>query len=317
MTADRIKICFSIFILVGFILLGAVACKSGGLKPLVPPNADSSDHDQPVELGYTVDSATYTYKTTGAEALKLDIFSPEIKDGAGKSLPVIILFHGGGWRSGGRGSFRWQCRYLAQHGIVGVTADYRFIDKNAQGVGSTKEICIWDAKSAVRWVRSHAGELHINPDKVILGGGSAGGHLATMVALDTTMNDPTDDVTISTKALALVLFNPAYRIHEKAMSEPYNRVSSATPPTIMFFGRDDATWKPGGDSLYALLKQKGIKSEMWIADGQAHAFFNKEPWRSATCIKAHAFLVECGLMQGLVLEMPSGGTLVPEINKNH
>jgi acetyl esterase/lipase len=246
----------------------------------------------------------------GTKELKLNVFSPVADEHPEVLLPAIIFFHGGGWVSGNRTYFNRQCRYFAKHGMVAVTADYRLMKKGAAGIDGTKEICIRDAKSATRWVRSHSAALHIDLNKIIVGGGSAGGYLATMATLDHQINDPLDDTTISTHANALVLFNPAYNLRRRALLQPFRLVSAEVPPVIMFFGSKDK-WKHAADTLYAMLKNAGVKSEMWVANGQTHAFFNKNPWNLATCVKAHEFLVECGLMKaGKIPGTPSGGTLV-------
>ncbi len=233
---------------------------------------------------------TYVYKTTGTGELKLDVFQPAKADVGAGSLPVIILFHGGNWISGERNYLAWQCRYFASHGIVAVTAAYRFMSAGDGG----KKICIMDVKTAVRWVKKHAAELQVDNNKIILGGGSAGAHLATMAALNTTINDPSDDTTVSTNANALVLFNPAYNVDEDPDLQPFACSPAQVPPTILFFGNKDK-WKPAADKFFNGVKKNG-NSEMWIAEGQAHAFFNKDPWNLATCVQAHIFLYELGLM---------------------
>jgi len=66
-----------------------------------------------------------------------------------------------------------------------------------------------DAKSAMRFIRKHADEFQIDPDKIIASGGSAGGHLAAATALIDGYNDPSDDLSISSKPSALVLLTPS------------------------------------------------------------------------------------------------------------
>jgi len=124
----------------------------------------------------------YVYKNAGSNELKLDVFSPVA---AGKSRPVIILFHGGSWVSGQRDQLYWQCKYFVQQGMVAITADYRLIGQDT----TRKDICIMDAKSAIRWVKSHAALLNIDSGMVITGGASAGGHLAIMTVLNPGLYD--------------------------------------------------------------------------------------------------------------------------------
>ncbi|GAA4304814.1 alpha/beta hydrolase [Compostibacter hankyongensis] len=238
---------------------------------------------------------TYTYKQAGTRALQLEVFTPSFPRGSG-GYPVIILFHGGGWVGGKRQSMEQECRYFAGRGMVAVTASYRFMDRKAQGIAGTKEICLRDAKSAIRWVRSHAAMLGIDTAKVVLGGGSAGGHLATMAALDRRVNDPQDDTTISTRALALVLYNPAYSPGEDPALQPFDKLSRQTPPAILFYGDGDTKWGPPGEQFYGELKKRQVTTELWIAPEQKHGFYNKPEWSLATCIKADAFLVRLGIL---------------------
>ncbi|MBS1605257.1 MAG: alpha/beta hydrolase [Bacteroidetes bacterium] len=237
---------------------------------------------------------TYVYKTVGAEELQLDVFVPET---AASTHSVIILFHGGSWISGDRHQLYQQCRYFAQRGMVAVTADYRLLNRaTASKNGSDKDSLIADAKSAVRWVKKHAAEWHIDPERIILGGASAGGHLATMAVLNDAIDDPRDDRSITITARALVLFNPAYNPSEDAAVQPYAFAGRRIPPVVFFYGSKDK-WKPAGDSLRTQLKKTGADCELWVADGQVHGFFNKAPWTEATCTKAQAFLCRLGLMQ--------------------
>lgn len=234
----------------------------------------------------------YTYKTVGAQDLKLDVFTPE---DAVASHPAIILFHGGSWISGDRSQLYMQCRFFAQQGMVAVTADYRLLKKEtAAKNGSDKDSLIADAKSAVRWVRAHAAELRVDPNRIILGGGSAGGHLATMAIS-------------GVNARALVLFNPAYNPSEVPAVQPYSLPASQFPPVILFYGSEDKS-KPAGDSLRNQLKKAGVDCEMWVADGQVHGFFNKPPYNEATCLKAQEFLARLGITKSLSADLPAGNS---------
>ncbi len=69
-------------------------------------------------------------------------------------------------------------------------------------------VCCNDTKSAMRWVRSHAAELGIDPERIAASGGSAGGHLAAFASMVEGIDDPADDLKVSPRGNALVLFNP-------------------------------------------------------------------------------------------------------------
>jgi hypothetical protein len=79
-------------------------------------------------------------------------------------------------------------------------------------------------------------------------------------------------------------------------------------------GGSKDTWKPGWDALHAKLQKQGTKStELWIAEGQAHGFFNREPWLTVTQIAADRFLVQQGFLKDQPTLSPptSGEKLVP------
>ncbi len=266
------------------------------------------------------DAKEYSYKTVEGIDLLLDVFTPPQFDSA-KPVPAIIFFHGGGWDHGDKMTMDLACQYFAQRGVVTVTANYRFIDplinqKKAK-MGAAKSLCVSDAKSAIRWVRSHAGELGIDPARVVLGGDSAGTEIALVAALNKDINDPSDDLGISTSALAFVLYNPAFvrpspSYDEDPRLEPYGYISSGTPPLIMFSGGEDG-FKPAADELLADCGKAHVKAEMWIAPGQLHAFTKQSIWMTSACVKADAFLVALGFLKGPPATPPADATyLSPE-----
>lgn len=240
------------------------------------------------------DFTSYTFKQIGDVKLTLDVFKPVAAKGRSA---VFIMFHGGGLINGDRKQMYPQCRFFAERGFVTVTADYRLLKDNSIPAEANVPDCIKDAKSAIRWVKLHAAELNIDTAKVILGGGSSGGFLAAEAALNTDISNASDNTSISTKALLLVLYNPAYTPHRRYAPPPVQYVNAKSPPTIMFFGDKDP-YKPGGDEFYAALKKAGVKTELWVAKDQTHSFFNKDIWQLATSSKAFNFLLNAGLAKG-------------------
>jgi acetyl esterase/lipase len=93
--------------------------------------------------------------------------------------PTLLHVHGGSWMHGRKERqakpLTW---HLARGGWVVVSINYRLSPK------ATFPDHVDDVKAAVAWVREHAGELGADPDFIVLTGGSAGGHLAALVALD-------------------------------------------------------------------------------------------------------------------------------------
>lgn len=94
--------------------------------------------------------------------------------------PFIVYVHGGGWARGNNGSSRSLSQYLAkQKGIAGVRVEYSLAPQQ----GASVEVSIKDILNAVEYVRTHASELNINPDKIGFLGTSAGAHLAAVAAM--------------------------------------------------------------------------------------------------------------------------------------
>jgi acetyl esterase/lipase len=104
----------------------------------------------------------------------MDIVRP--RNNAGR-LPAVLCIHGGGFRAGSRKGFVTQCVRLAQHGYVAATADYRLAPK-AQFPAAVN-----DVKAAVRYLRANAERLGIDPTRIGVMGGSAGGHLALFLGV--------------------------------------------------------------------------------------------------------------------------------------
>ncbi|WP_343702169.1 carboxylesterase family protein [Chitinophaga sp.] len=254
---------------------------------------------------------TYTYKTVDTTTLQLDVFMPPGRVSLDSLAPVMVLFHGGSWQGGNKEMLHPQCQYFAKRGMVTVTANYRFRNSSGTGMETTEEICIRDAKSAVRWVKQQAAVLGIDTTRIVLAGGSAGGHLATMTSVNQQdNNDSTDNLSVSTRANALVLFNPAYRHFTAASLLPYNYIHNEGTPAIFLYGGLD-NWKPAGDMLYKAFNFHGADAEMWVADEAGHGFFNSAFWRLPCNLLADNFLTGLGLLddEGYSFPLPVDDTL--------
>lgn len=246
------------------------------------------------------------YKKTAQGELKIYIYFPEgWKDSDRR--PGILFFHGGGFAGGSPKQFFSKSEYLASRGLVALSAEYRLKGKH----GTTPVEAAEDARSAMRYVRGHAAEFGIDPQRIISGGGSAGGHLAACVALCEGPDAPDDDLSISCKPQAMVLFNPVLdfsgeRIlsrfkesgEEKIMSiSPIEYLKGDCPPAIVFFGTADWLLDQGRNFVEKSL-ELGNHIELWTAEGEPHAFFNRSPWHEATTIKADEFLTSLGYLTG-------------------
>ena len=252
------------------------------------------------------------YKEASGDKLWIYRFDPP---GETKEIrPAVVFFFGGGWNGGTVTQFVQHARYLAARGMIAFVADYRV--KSRQNTGP--DACVADGKSAIRWVRKNAKRLGVDPARIAAGGGSAGGHVAAATGMCDGLDDPAEkDSGISSKANALLLFNPVYDNgptgygHARAKKwfpaiSPAHNVSRDDPPTIVFLGSKDslipvATAKKFDEDL----KSAGVNSEIWIYDGQPHGFFNEGKNQKAfldTVRKMDAFLTSQRWLEGDVDE---------------
>lgn len=255
------------------------------------------------------------YKTSAGVERKMEIYFPADWDPKARKVPGVILFHGGGWTGGNLNQFRYACKYLASRGLVAATAEYRMLKKpeipGLPAGESHKRVCITDAKSAIRWMKQHAGELGIDPNRIITGGGSAGGHVSLLATNNPGLNDPADPKEFDTRVVAYLLFNPALGKDAVADAEVdlVPHLKAELPPALFLFGSNDTDWKKGTDVARGKLKELGnTTNELWIAQGQGHGFFNSPPWQDVTLTLADQFLVKHGLLQGeATLPAPKNG----------
>jgi acetyl esterase/lipase len=259
----------------------------------------------PAVAGDDPTAKTFAYKTIPGGKLEMVVhFPPGWK--ATDKRPAIVFFFGGGWLGGTIRQFESQAEHLARRGMVAARADYRV--KSRQGV--TPDQCVEDAKSAVRWLRSHAATLGIDPDRIVASGGSAGGHIAACTALTAGLEAEAEDRSVSSKPNALVLFNPVLRFdgvsllmsrigNDEALGKalsPTLHVTKDTPPTLLFFGTADR-FKPQGDEFLRRAKEVGFRAELFTAEDQPHGFFNSPPWLQRTTARMDEFLTSLGYLK--------------------
>ena len=261
------------------------------------------------------DAKTVTYKEIGDRELKLHInYPPGWRPS--DTRPAIVFFFGGGWTGGRVEQFQVQAEYLAGRGLVAARADYRVKSRDKV----TPDKCVEDARSAVRWMRKNAKLLGIDPKKLIVSGGSAGGHLAACMMIEKSVEAKGDDLSISTIPQAMVLFNPVLNLGHEAMIgrlngdkklagkiSPTQHLNKKAPPALILFGTTDRL-KVHGDEYWKKAEELGVRAEKYLAEGQGHGFFNRSPWRERTLIAADKFLASLGYLKGEpTVKVPSGG----------
>lgn len=221
------------------------------------------------------------FKQVDTTKLFLEVYKPDSMESS-KKYPAMIFFFGGGWKGGSKAQFEHHANYFSKRGIVCFLADYRIESKH----GTTPYECLKDAKSAIRFVRSNAAEFKIDPNKIIASGGSAGGHLAAATSLIDGFNDSIDDLTVSCKPNALVLYNPVIDISPGGYGydrvkdlykefSPLHNVVQNTPPTIFFLGtKDELIPVETAHYFKRIMEKVGSRCELRLYKNQKHGFFN-------------------------------------------
>ena len=292
----------------------APALATTALLLTVGPDSLRAQRPYPPEMAGTTSEV---YRTVGDIELKMYFCNPEGHT-ADDERPAIVFFFGGGWRSGSPQQFLPHCEYLAERGMVAAVADYRVASRH----GVTADECVKDAKSAVRWLRTNADRLGIDPDRIAAGGGSAGGHLAAATA--TLPGHDPDPEGPSAAPNALVLFNPATvlapvdgdplpteeelerfaaleeRLGAPAESmSPFHHLRAGLPPTILFHGRADETVPHStADRFCRGFRGHRNRCDFVSYHEQGHGFFNfgrgegeeKNRWYEDTVSRMDGFL---------------------------
>ena len=245
------------------------------------------------------------YKKIDTTQLFLKKINPIDFDNS-KKYPAMVFFFGGGWTKGSINQFKPHAEYFSKRGMVCFLVDYRVSSRNQ----STPFESLKDAKSAIRFIRKNAQEFAVDTSKIIGAGGSAGGQLAAAAALIEKYNEVTDDVSISSKPNALVLFNPAIdngpggvgfdRVKEDYQNfSPLHNIKKNAPPTIIFLGTKDDLIPVSTAKLYqSKMVENGNVCELHLYENAKHGFFNYNKFENykSTVLKTNAFLISLGYL---------------------
>jgi acetyl esterase/lipase len=241
-----------------------------------------------------------TYGRVDDVELKLDVARP--KNGPGL-FPAIVFIHGGGWAGGERSSYKGLIRKAAERGYFAATISYRLTGFDPQtNTGKTPfPAQIQDCKCAIRWVRSVASKYSIDPERIGVTGGSAGGHLSLLVAL---MDDKTGpestgghaefssqvcavanycgvtDVALEYQDMeqvrpflqALCIGTPESNPEGYRIASPVNHVSKDDPPVLTLHGdKDELVPVSQAYAIDKALRDAGLPHELVILKGEGHA----------------------------------------------
>ncbi len=255
------------------------------------------------------------YVQYGRRALQLDLYRPE--DSTAPSRPAIVLVHGGGWRSGYRENLTPLAQALAERGIVAANISYRLAPE------AQFPAAIHDVKAAIRWLRQNAEAYGVDPDKIAVGGTSAGGQIASLTGM--TAGDPYFDPqqessAVSSDVQAIVnidglsdFTSEEARKHEDDPSkkpsaagswfggryaEQTERWHKGSPtyyvhkdmPPIFYLNSARERFGVGRDEMIAKMKPLGVPYRVERLDNTPHTFWLFDPWLQPTADEVADFL---------------------------
>jgi acetyl esterase/lipase len=238
------------------------------------------------------------YRTVDGQILTCDLYVPQ---GEGP-FPTVLFVHGGGWSGGDRKQLRRQASFLAERGFFGMAIDYRLAPAYPSPASFE------DAQAAVVWLRSHASQYHLDPNRIAAVGSSAGGHLAAMLGVSSgPQSNP------ATKVEAVVSFNGIFDLNtmppsamvEKFIGSPCSTaldrcksaspiayVQSGLPPFLILHGTADKTAPYAqATSMVATLQAAHDSATLFTADGAPHTFWAQDRWMNPSFDAMYQFLV--------------------------
>ncbi len=225
------------------------------------------------------------YKTVDTIKLTADIFYAK-RSFERNDNTAIVFFHGGGWAYGSPEEFFTTCERYARKGFIAISISYRLSIEN--GVTPHRTISpiesVMDARSAIRWVRANAAKFHIDRNKIVAAGQSAGGHLALSTAMIDLYNERSDDLTVSCRPDALLLFSACVNAVEGWCDRllasrrdriwsisPAHNVKGEMPPMIEFHGTYDEQVPVWTVQFFQMdMKKAGNYFELHQYEGRRH-----------------------------------------------
>jgi acetyl esterase/lipase len=264
---------------------------------------------------------TVVYRTLASgETLSIWVYRPTSAGVESKTepAPAIVFYHGGGWRDGTPAQIVSVARHFVDLGFVVLLPEYRVNSRHGTSIIDSTA----DGRSAMRFVMQKAGELGIDPARIVAAGSSAGGHIAAALATTDEVNNVGDNLLIDPRPAALLLFSAAVNLKglpgiatnsavnggalagrpfaDMLVADPMTHLKADLPPCILFHGTEDATvpFQSVKDFAQAATAA-GAKCELVSFEGRPHVYFRPERSLvdfSATMERADAFLKEHGLL---------------------
>jgi acetyl esterase/lipase len=217
---------------------------------------------------------------------RLDLYVPYARDFKVRR-PGVLFIHGGGFTAGDKAEYRSASvsADLARAGYVVVSCNYVLGAKDKPGVWPRN---IADCRDAVRWMRDNADALGLDPGRIAVAGGSAGGYLALMVGLSDDKTGPGGDPSAKHSAKVSAVIDmygvvnfskhgkgqvPGVSSADQAAYLPENQCDAKDPAVLILHGTADTTVDIAqSDALAKALRAAKVSHEYVIVEGAPHTF---------------------------------------------
>jgi acetyl esterase/lipase/sugar lactone lactonase YvrE len=235
-----------------------------------------------------------SYATVDGRKLYMDVYRP--KSAPNKS-PAVIVVHGGGWVKGAKEKFAAFSASICRRGYVVANIEYRL------GLEAKFPAAIRDCNAATAYLHTHASDIGIDPNRIAVVGGSAGGHLAGLMAAGSDLAELRHATVAGPNQLAAVVvmagpmeISPG-RVADQSVAEPdksfavvwfggdakqkpamykladvASKVDAKMPPVLFLTGSKDNPVK--NKAVQAKLESLGVETELSIVEGAKHAQWN-------------------------------------------
>lgn len=245
-------------------------------------------------------SRQVVFKVSDNRELYLHVFEPDDWRPRDRRACLLVI-HGGGWGGGEPRRMYPFADHFRRLGMVGISLHYRRLNAKQ---GTSVFDCVADARSAVRFIRSHASTLGIDPDRLVVSGASAGGHLAVGTAVFDEVNDQSDDLEVPCSPAALVLLFPVIDTSAAGYGQakigdrwrelsPLLHVDDQVPPTLIFHGSaDNVTPLAGAKQFTARMSAAGNACQLEVHPNGKHGYlmFDRQLFEK-TLARMEQFLV--------------------------
>lgn len=265
------------------------------------------------------------YHSAGGQDLKLDLFLPNDRS---RPVPLLVFIHGGGWISGNKEFATLRLLPFLRLGWAAATVQYRLAGT------APAPAAVEDVRCALRWLQGRSGELRLDPKRLVVAGGSAGGHLALIGAMlpqDSRFDracplEPQQrwrgaqrqplrvaavlnwfgisDVGAmlegpEARGFAIEWFGAMPEPQRLALAReisPLHQVRADTPPVFSIHGdADDVVPLAQSQRLHAALQAQGVPQRLWVVPGAKHGLSRAQMQQAMQ--QVYGFLQAQGLLE--------------------